>query len=417
MKPADRLRQSLLHTLRREVDRIKHRPQGSTWQAFSSDASPAEMPRSIDPEGLVFRNDFASGHVLGRTTLMQPGSELLILLQQLLCLSAAPWNPSERPLRPEDLLFFDLETTGLSRDTSTLPFLIGLGFWLDVDRATFRVDQLFLQDPSQEPRALQQLRGYLERARVLISFNGRSFDAPLLKNRLMLNRESPCIDDIAHLDLLPPCRRMFRQRLTNCRLGTLERDLLGFHRHNDLDGSEAPRVYNDWLRTGHPGDLPLLLEHNKLDVLLMAPLLDQVVRHAMDPLHWAEDGEELLGCALMHVSVDPSLAEACLRRGLELARTPTTRRRLLSTLARHLRRRGQRQEASALWDQFRKEFPQHDAGWIELAKYHEHVTRDLHRALELAERCPLQHLDQHQHRLRRLRRRVQRVLANRNRGM
>lgn len=405
---ADADRQVLLDGLRRELERIQRQAPPPSTTPVESPLGSVEMPASVDPEGMLFRHDFEPGHAFGRCAVERPSLELMILLEHLLVLEAGSrWQIDETsPLLPEELLFLDLETTGLSRSAGTLPFLTGVGAWIG---GRFRVDQLLLQEPCQEPLALERLRAYLNRARVLVSFNGRGFDVPVLRNRDLIIQAGLQIDHWCHLDLLPPCRRLFRPRVVNCRLGTMERTLLGFRRKDDVEGSEAPRIYNDFLRTRHTDEMALVLEHNKLDVALMAPLLNLVIRHAMDPLHWAEDGEELLGAARMHLESDLVLAKACLTRGLELTKVPSSRRRLISTLARHLRRWGDPHRASALWDQYRREFPEHDTGWIELAKYHEHVTKDLPRALELAERVPARHKEEHQHRILRLRRRVTRA--------
>jgi hypothetical protein len=372
------------------------------------------LPEAWDPEGQHFRHDYPPRHRCGAARLERPGAELLAPVERLLELFAG-WRPDRAgPLRAEDLLFLDLETTGLSRSAETIAFLIGTGRWPapreEAGAGGFQVNQLFLRDPADEALALDRLQELLDGARVIVTFNGRGFDLPLLRNRSLITRTFIDLDK-PHLDLLPLCRRLFRPRLTNCRLTTLERELLGFERQGDVEGSEAPRIYTEWLRTGHPGELPLIIEHNRLDVALMAPLLHRVTRHLLDPLQWAEDGEELLGSALVHLGAgETGLAEACLHRGLELARQPGTRRSLLCTLARHLRRTGRIHDAGARWEQFRREFPDHNTGYIELAKYHEHVTRDLGQALDLVERCPFQHGEETQHRLRRLRRRVQRLL-------
>jgi uncharacterized protein YprB with RNaseH-like and TPR domain len=416
-------RHALLQSLRRELTRIEgrrprppaHRPPPTAVEGTPpADAAAVEqvgLPDPVDEEGMVYREDLAPGHAFGRARMERPSAELLLLLEHLLALEGQ-WRPGQQaPLRPQDLLFFDLETTGLSRSAGTFPFLTGLGAWLpDAPRGAFRVDQLLLRDPSLEPLALKRLGEHLARARVLISYNGRTFDLPVLRNRDLLNRAGLDLDGRPHLDLLHLCRRLFRARVDNCRLATMEQALLGYRRQGDVDGAEAPRIYADFLRTGRSDELARILEHNRLDVALMAPLLLLVVRHAMDPLHWGEDGEELLGAARLHMGAGaPGLGEACLRRGLELARAPATRRRVLAALARHERRRGRPHAAGALWEQFRREFPDHDVGWTELAKYHEHVTKDLPRALDLAERAPLQHRQEHQHRLQRLRRRVARL--------
>jgi hypothetical protein len=188
---------------------------------------------------------------------------------------------------------------------------------------------------------------------------------------------------------LPLCRRLFRHRVTNCRLGTIEREILGFERVDDIDGSEAPLIYADFLRSGRWGRLSGVLEHNSLDVAAMAPLLRHVADHIVDPLHWAEDGDELLAAAATHLAHgDAELARRCLERGLELSPGETTHRRLLITLAGLHRRRGDRRAASEVWERYRQAFPRCNTGWVELAKYHEHVTHDLARALELAEQAP-----------------------------
>jgi len=408
-------RSALIEQLRREMSRIQARAATPSRPAPRLRAGPAPgLPEPLDPEGQLFRQDFAPRHRFGEAALERPGAELLAMIERLLGWCAG-WTGDH--LRAEDLLFLDLETTGLSRSAETIPFLIGAGRWPIAGESAgaggFRVDQIFLRDPADEALALDRLQQLLETTRVVVTFNGRGFDLPLLQNRSLITRTFLDLDRRPHLDLLPICRRLFRPRLVNCRLVTLERDLLGFTREGDVEGDQAPRIYNEWLRSGEPGELPLILEHNRLDVALMSPLLHRAARHLVDPLHWAEDAEELLGCALLHLRRKergaPELAEACLIRGLELARRPATRRSLLVTLARHLRRSGRPHDASARWEQLRREFPDQTTGWIELAKYHEHVTRDLPRALELAERSPHQ-TDEVQQRLRRLRRRVQRSL-------
>ncbi len=408
-------RQSLLQNLQRELRRMERR-SAAPWLPRPTPAASApqptgrRLPPAADDEGMIYCQRFEPGHAFGHAAVERPSQGLLLLLERLLYLQGQWTHGRDAPLRPEELLFFDLETTGLSRSAGTFPFLTGLGAWMKGDHGALEVEQLLLRDPSKEPRALARLGQRLDRARVLVSFNGRTFDLPILRNRDLLNRAGLDLDGKAHLDLLHPCRRLFRTRLENCRLGTMEQQLLGFRRQGDVDGAEAPRIYQEFLRTGREDELAQILEHNKLDVALMAPLLNAVVRHAMDPLHWAEDGEELLGAARLHLDGDDqALGQACLRRGLELARVPATRRRLMAALARQLRRRGRRHDAGEMWEQYRREFPDHDVGWIELAKYHEHVTKDLPRALELVERSPMQHRDEHQHRLRRLRRRVARL--------
>ncbi len=433
--PAAAARQARLGQLRREVERIARRyslqPSRPSPQQLSPAAAlqvdarpprpwvgarpeppppaprapawePRSLPESVDDEGLLFRKLFTAADRFGREPV--PGLELALEASLHALLRLEGWGEDACFPRLDEVLFLDLETTGLSRSAGTLAFIIGYGSF---EGGALRVEQLLLRDPAREPEVLELLRPHLERARLLVTYNGRAFDVPVLRNRSILGRV-PLALERGHLDLLPVCRRLFRARLPNCRLGTIERQLFGFERVGDIDGAEAPRIYADFLASGRTGELAGMLEHNRFDVAVLSVLLRCASQHATDPLHWAEDAEELLGAGLMQLRRgDAELGEACLGRGLELACSPVTQRRLIAALARQLRRRGLHHEAGALWERHRRDFPGHSAGWIEAAKYHEHVTHDLARALALAEATPhLEPSGEHARRLERLRRRV-----------
>jgi hypothetical protein len=401
--PPDAARQARLAALRDEIARIERR-----WarepKPSASPARPRRQRAAAIPS--AFRERWAPGQRFGRT-ILPCGAELAHLATQvrrLVALGLPSPAASLTALRPEELLFLDTETTGLSRAAGTLVFLVGVGFF-DADEG-FVVEQLFLADPDDEPAMLAQLRGHLERARVLVTFNGRGFDVPLLHNRALLTR-TPLPLDLPHVDLLPLGRKVFRSRTSDCRLKTLEREALGFERGEDIDGAEVPEIYLEYLRTGEPGRLDCVLHHNRIDIISLAPLLALVGEHVLDPLQWAEDGAELLALGQHHLRVgDAALAERCFARGLELARGDAARMRLFVELARLLRRRGDDDAASALWERYAEEFPRHNRGFIELAKHCEHVTRDLPRALAYAERAPHSADEGLARRLARLRRRL-----------
>jgi uncharacterized protein len=409
-------RRARLAQLRRELERIDRRyhssfaPPPPLSPALSRPPAPS-LPDPVDDDGLLYRHIYPPTHRFGEVSVAPFAAPLLGRVEELLTMEAGtPAPPGE--LRAEQLLFLDIETTGLSRAAGTLAFLIGLGRFVD---GALEVEQLLLRDPAQESLVLQHLQRRLEDARVLCTFNGRGFDVPVLRNRGVLCR-LPLTLDRPHLDLLPPSRRLFRPRLLDCRLGTIERHILRFTREGDVDGAEVPRIYTDYLRTGSLDELCRVMEHNRLDVAVLAALLVCICDHLLDPLRWAEDAEELLSTGktlLRRGRVE--LGRACLERGLELAHRPATRRRLLAALAGHLRRSGGVEESVGLWERYRDEFPDDDVGWIELAKYHEHVSKDLGRALALAEGVPRVGSDEHQRRLERLRRRLARVTCGRQR--
>lgn len=415
MRVADRLRQALspsspdappsapesprplIQELRRELDRITRKYTVTSTpscprldlrnadDALANRARPRAVRQPVDEAGLLYGQIFPARHRFGREALLPIGAEESLGLGVLLDIEQCSIH--EHPVAPGELLFVDIETTGLSRSAGTLAFLIGLGTMVGEDGA-FQVEQLLIRDPGQERSALELLEERLRVARVLVSFNGRGFDLPVLRNRGILCR-IPLSLGHPHLDLLPISRRLFRPRLSNCRLGTIERELFGFERVGDIDGAEVPGLYTSCLRSGRWDDLSPVLEHNLLDVATLAVLLGVVSRHAADPLRWAEDGEELEGWGRMHLRRSRSeQGEACLVRALELARSPSSRRRILTALARCRRRAGRLAEAGAAWERLRDEFPLENAGWIELAKYHEHVTGDLRQALALTEGAP-----------------------------
>ena len=168
------------------------------------------------------------------------------------------------------VLCFDTETTGLAGGTGTRVFMIGVA---DVVDGQLRVRQLLTTTLAAEDAMLETFARWLAPGTVLASYNGRSYDAPLLKARYRLAR-LPCpISALDHLDLLHPARRRWRGRWENCRLATIERRVLDVQREDDLPGSEAPRAWRDWLAGGDATNLRRVLAHNHTDVRSLWSLL------------------------------------------------------------------------------------------------------------------------------------------------
>jgi uncharacterized protein YprB with RNaseH-like and TPR domain len=388
----------------------------------ASACGPLRQPHS--PCGLLYRQRHSPGQQLGALDLTAPTPDDLQLISRLLRRDEATAAPERLDAR--ELLFLDTETTGLSRGAGTIAFMIGVGFF--DDEGGLVIDQIVLDSPEREAEGLALLAGYLERRRVLVTFNGASFDLPVLRNRALLTRtaglegldshglDSHGPDRHVHIDLLPLSRRLFRQRLPDCKLGTIERHVLGFARTDDIPGAEVPLAYLRFLRHGAREELQQVLEHNLLDIASLAVLLPRVCRHLFDPLRWAEDAAELLASGRYWAASDPELASACLERAVELATRPAERRHARSELARLCRRRGEREHAREQWEALRREFPQDDEPYIELAKHHEHVTKDLSSALRHAEAAPHAERPQIQHRLARLRRRLERAQNDQGRS-
>lgn len=166
------------------------------------------------------------------------------------------------------LLFLDTETTGFG-GAGTLAFLVGLAY---VEAGRVVVEQLMLEGPEQEPALLAHLGAHIAERPVLVSFNGKSFDWPLLQGRYTMNRLS-APTRVSHLDLLHLARRVHKQRLHRCNLQRLEAEVLGFERVGDIDGAEVAARYTHYCRNRDASPLGAVIEHNYWDVLSMVALL------------------------------------------------------------------------------------------------------------------------------------------------
>jgi len=169
-------------------------------------------------------------------------------------------------LTPGDLLFFDLETTGLS---STPVFLIGVMIWSDGRLLT---RQFFARTYAEERVIVEMFVESLQAARMLVSFNGKSYDLPYLRARAAATGVKLAYDG-PHLDLLHVSRRAWKKQLPNCRLQTLEAHICGRHREDDIPGYAIPQAYHDFVRTGDARQMVQTLHHNRLDLITLADLM------------------------------------------------------------------------------------------------------------------------------------------------
>jgi hypothetical protein len=189
-----------------------------------------------------------------------------------------------QPPADAPLLCLDTETTGLATAAGTLAFLVGLGWW---EGSRFRQIQLLLPDHADEPALLAELAARIPRNGWLVSYNGRGFDWPLLVARFRMAGSNPPLH-AGHLDLLPLVRRVFRHRMSDARLASVESELLGMRRHGDVPGWEIPGRYLDYLRFGEPGPLVDVVRHNDEDVRSLGRLLVHVDQGYADPERWIE---------------------------------------------------------------------------------------------------------------------------------
>lgn len=215
---------------------------------------------------------------LGSFVLVEAPATLLPLDRaRLAALPGQP--PADAPL-----LCLDTETTGLATAAGTLAFLVGLGWW---EGSLFRQIQLLLPDHADEPALLAELASRIPRRGWLVTYNGRGFDWPLLVARFRMAGSNPPLHD-GHLDLLPIVRRVFRHRMADARLASVETELLGLRRGRDVAGWEIPTRYLDYLRWGEPGPLIDVVRHNDEDVRSLGRLLVHLDRAYADGARWTE---------------------------------------------------------------------------------------------------------------------------------
>lgn len=299
------------------------------------------------------------------------------------------------------LVCLDTETTGLGSGTGTLAFLVGLGWW-EGDR--FRQLQLLCADHGDEPALLAAVEEAIPPEAWLVTYNGRGFDWPLLTTRYrMVGRPAPA--HAGHLDLLPHVRRLFRHRLGDARLQTVEREMLGVHRGEDVAGWEIPERYLAFVRGGPVEPIAAVVEHNAEDVRSLGRLLQHLDAQYADAgrrsLAPAGDlfalargfarekrHDDALACldAAEAGWRPPALGSAAWPFGAPLpAPVTVSREQIRSERARTLRRMGRHEEAVATWQTIAGGGrPEAVRAWIEIAKLREHLLRDPAGALEAA---------------------------------
>lgn len=395
-----------------ELRRVIRRIEGA--RPFRLAPEPAETVlggQLVETEAgpiLTVRREFPLDHGHGRVALRR-AFDISVEALRVLARDDAPPDPAR-------LLFLDTETTGLSGGTGTYAFLVGAGF---VEHDRFVIVQHFMRDLDEEPALLAALAPLLEGASAVVTFNGSGFDVPLLETRFVLGRRRwPAT--LLHLDLLHPARRVWASRFLDCRLGTLEREVLGHRREKDVPGSLIPTLYFEFLRRRHAAPLARVFAHNCDDVLSLIALFGWLAHALVDGEDAVVDALDLAGVGRLWERFDPERAAACYRAALAMGLPAPVAHAVRLRLAYWEKRQARWESACALWQEATSAAPFDPRPWEELAKYHEHRARNTTgaralaaRALDLAQAagCAPQVLAALSHRLSRLDRRSIMVTA------
>lgn len=291
---------------------------------------------------------------------------------------------------PERALFLDTETTGLSGGTGTVAFLVGLG---RIEGGELVVRQYLMPGYAAEPLLLERVSRMAGGCDAVVTFNGKSFDVPLLQSRYVMNRMDCPIARMRQLDLIHPARRAWRMRLKDCSLSNLEEQILGMHRPDDLPGSEVPERYFSFLKTGDARLLDDVVEHNRQDVATLGSLLVRLCEVYSEPAGQTSMLDVFSMGRTLERQGERQEARKCYR--LAAQPRPLTDRSRLSdarcaplanrNLSLMLRRDGERAEAEAVWLEMVRRGQMGAFPYVELAKLREHRDRDWPEALRYAE--------------------------------
>ena len=291
---------------------------------------------------------------------------------------------------PERALFLDTETTGLSGGAGTVAFLVGLG---RIENGRFTVYQYLMPGYGSEPLLLEKTAALIREAETLVTFNGKSFDVPLLRSRFVMCRMDDPTQGLPHLDLIHPARRAWKLRLKDCSLSHIEEAVLGVRRERDIPGAEVPERYFSFLKTGDMALLEDIVAHNRQDIVSLGALLARLSRAYAAPL----EQTSMLDVFSLGVALEKRGERAEAGTCYRLA----ARERPLSTLSRLRERhvassanqrlslmlRADREwgEAVQVWREMIERRQMGVFPYVELAKLCEHRAGDPREALRLTE--------------------------------
>ncbi|HEY6387366.1 MAG TPA: ribonuclease H-like domain-containing protein [Candidatus Acidoferrum sp.] len=290
---------------------------------------------------------------------------------------------------PSKWLFLDTETTGLAGGTGTYAFLIGLAWW---DAGALQVEQLFMRDFAEEYSLLHELAARVAERPVLVTFNGKTFDWPLLDSRFTMTRTIPTPRLAAHLDLLHPARALWKLRLGSVRLVELERHVLdlprlGWHREDDIASSLIPQYYFDYLRGGSADPLVSVMRHNQMDLRGLAALFDKIntLLASQKADRDGVDSLDLFGLSrFFERRGDSDRAQVACSQALDLGLPAEFLPRAHRELALLAKRRGDHTAAAALWLELAADPRDGVLACEQLAIHYERRAKDPTRATEFA---------------------------------
>ncbi len=282
---------------------------------------------------------------------------------------------------PQQWLFLDTETTGMAGGSGTYAFLVGIAWW---DAGGLEVEQFFMREHSEEHSLLLELAERMAERRVLVTFNGKSFDWPLLETRYRMTRTIKPPAPRAHLDFLHPARNLWRPRLGSVRLAELERHILGWDRGVDVMSELIPSIYFDYLRGGSPDGLVPIFLHNQMDLRGLAALATRVLSLLANPEEHGQDALELFGVSrICERRGETVRARNLYERSINCELPEEADRKARRSLALLAKRAGDFDQAQALWKTMLGDSREGLEAYEQLAISYERRARDYENAAAL----------------------------------
>jgi len=359
----------------------------SSWHVplLNEDGALLSRTRTIRPDPARLTQ------ILGATTKTNQYGEYLSV--RCWCAQPPRYSPAARALKllspdapdeiadPDEWLFLDTETTGLACGSGTYAFLVGIAWW---EGGGLEIEQFFMRDYSEERSLLFALGERIAEHPVIATFNGKSFDWPLLETRYRMSRKISLPTPRAHLDFLHPARNLWQLRLGSVRLSELERHVLGRDRGADLLSGLIPQIYFDYLRGGPPERLVPVLNHNQLDLRGLAALSSRILLLLGDAENLGQDGLELFGVSrICEKRGEHRRARSLYERSIASILPIETDRAARRSLARLAKREGDFDLACELWKNALGNSRHGYQAYEQLAIYYEHKARDSEQARQI----------------------------------
>jgi uncharacterized protein YprB with RNaseH-like and TPR domain len=353
------------------------RPNAQSVRRTSDAGRASNWGRLVQLLGGEIRSNALGSYIYVQRRLPHRQAEAIDTLGLRLIVSDAADSVSDT----DQWVFLDTETTGLAGGTGTYAFLVGLGWW---EKSDFVIEQYFMRDYSEEPSLLLGVLECLNKRRVLVTYNGKSFDWPLLQTRLQMTRTGMVPELLAHLDLLHPARRIWRLLLKSVALEQLERHVLKLDRGRDIPSATIPQRYFDFLRGGSADAVAAIFYHNQWDLLGLATLIVHMTNILGNPEQSDCCAAELFGLSrLMQQRGKNHLAGLIYQKALDGGLPKAEEQIAQRELALMAKRERNFELSNALWEKLLDDSTEGLKAYRQLAIYYEHHAFQIQRAAML----------------------------------